>query len=171
MQPNTQTTRRFDPAVIAGGIAIVANTLALRLADAIPLTTARGGLLRLLTQWLAAPAEWSGVAAFWAEHGLPGAQSALVQTGFHLLVGLAMALVYAYGIEPFGPGGSWRKGIAYALVVWLLNAAVVLPATGEGFAGSAHLALAGMLWFAGAHTLFFVLLAVVYDRLKRRSMS
>jgi len=36
-----------------------------------------------------------------------------------------------------GPAGRLRKGSAYALVVWLLNAAVVLPATGDGFAGSA----------------------------------
>jgi hypothetical protein len=69
-----------------------------------------------------------------------------------------------------GPAGRLRKGSAYALVVWLLNAAVVLPATGDGFAGSAHLSLADMIWFAGAHTLFFVLLAGLYGRLKRRSM-
>jgi hypothetical protein len=53
--------------------------------------------------------------------------------------------------------------------VWLLNAAVVLPLTGEGLAGSVHLSLAGMTWFAAAHTVFFVLLAVLYQRPARRA--
>ena len=34
------------------------------------------------------------------------------------------------------------------------------------FAGSRHLTLAGMVWFAAAHTLFFVVLAVLYARLQ-----
>jgi hypothetical protein len=48
-----------------------------------------------------------------------------------------------------------------------LNAFVVLPATGEGFAGSAHLTLAGIMWFAVAHTLFFMVLATAYGALRR----
>jgi hypothetical protein len=43
---------------------------------------------------------------------------------------------------------------------------VVLPLTGEGFAGSTHLTFAGMLWFAAAHTLFFVALGWLYARLR-----
>jgi hypothetical protein len=65
-----------------------------------------------------------------------------------------------------GPG--WLKGLQYAGLVWLINAAVLLPATGEGFAGSAHLGVAGMLWFAAAHTLFFVMLGVLFARLRAR---
>jgi hypothetical protein len=52
--------------------------------------------------------------------------------------------------------------------VRLANAAVVLPAIGEGFR---HLGLAGMAWFAAAHTLFFVVLAVLYARWRRRPGS
>jgi hypothetical protein len=40
----------------------------------------------------------------------------------------------------------------------------MLPAIGEGFR---HLGLARMAWFAAAHTLFFVLLAVLYARWRR----
>src|ERR1700761_405857 len=40
-----------------------------------------------------------------------------------------------------------------------LNAAVALPMTGEGLACSAPLTLVGMLCFAGAHIVFFALLA------------
>ncbi len=71
-----------------------------------------------------------------------------------------MALFYAYVLEPMLPGGDVRKGTIYAIATWLLNAVVVLPATGEGFAGSAHLTLAGIVWFAAAHSLFFVGLAI-----------
>lgn len=88
------------------------------------------------------------------------------QTGFHVAVGLLMALAYVYVVEPLLKGGAWTKGFVYALAVWLLNAFVVLPLTGEGVAGSTHLALAGMVWFAAAHTLFFVWLAVMYSWLR-----
>ena len=88
------------------------------------------------------------------------------QAGFHIVVGLAMALLYALVLEPVLRGPSWLRGLIYAVAVWLANAAVVLPATGEGFAGSRHLTLAGMVWFAAAHTLFFVVLAVLYARLR-----
>ena len=54
-----------------------------------------------------------------------------------------MALFYAFILEPRLPGGAWLKGLIYAAAVWILNAAFVLPATGEGFAGSVHLSLGG----------------------------
>jgi hypothetical protein len=73
-----------------------------------------------------------------------------------------MALFYAFVLEPTLRGPAWLRGLYYALGVWLLNAIVVLPLTGEGLAGSAHLGLFGMTWFAAAHTLFLVLLAVLY---------
>jgi hypothetical protein len=73
--------------------------------------------------------------------------------GFHLGLGIVVALVYAYVLEPRAPRRRRpERGALYAIAVWLLNAFVVLPATGEGFAGSAHLTLAGITWFAAAHT-------------------
>jgi hypothetical protein len=53
--------------------------------------------------------------------------------------------------------------------VWLLNAFAVLPATGEGIAGIAHLTPAGIVWYAVAHSLFFMPLALFYGALRRRA--
>jgi hypothetical protein len=143
---------RLVAALVAGAVAIALNTAALAAADRIPLATAHGGLLRLL-------AMLTGDAV-----ALPA--SAAFGTAFHVAVGLAMAVVYAFVVERVLTGPGWRRGIVFAAAVWLANALVVLPATGEGLAGSRHLAAAGMAWFAAAHTLFFVTLAVLYERLR-----
>jgi hypothetical protein len=144
---------RLAAALLAGLLAIVLNTAALAAADLVALPTAHGGLLRFLVMLSGGrlhPPDGAGFA-----------------TGFHVGVGLLMALVYGFVLEPRLPGIPVARGLAYALAVWLVNAAIVLPLTGESFAGSAHLAFAGMLWFAAAHTLFFVVLALVYARLRR----
>ena len=52
-----------------------------------------------------------------------------------------MALFYAYVLEPILPGKPLVKGLIDALIAWLLNALVVLPAIGEGIAGSRYLGL------------------------------
>jgi hypothetical protein len=160
---------RLTPALISGSTAIVLNTLALKAADLVPLATAKGGLLCLLSSWFAALLDETGIASAWLRAGAPAPDSPLFQTGFHLFVGMMMALFYAYVLEPALPGGDIRKGAVYTIAAWLLNAIVVLPATGEGFAGSAHLTLAGIVWYAAAHSLFFMVLAILYGALRRRS--
>ena len=157
---------RISAALLAGTGAIIVNMLALRLADAIPLATAHGGLLRLIRPWVGPVLDRLGLGALWAQLGGPAPGTPLFQSGFHFMVGLAMAVFYALALEPLLPGKAWIRGLLYAALVWILNAAVVLPATGEGFAGSAHLTIAGMIWFAAAHTLFFLLLAIAYARLR-----
>ena len=152
----------LNATLAAGSIAIILNTLALKVADLIPLATAKGGLLRLITPWLTPVLQLFGVAGVWASLGGPPVTSSAFQTGFHLAVGIAMAIAYAVAIEPHLPGRPFVKGMIYALAVWLLNAFVLLPATGERVAGSAHLTAPGVLWFAAAHTLFFVTLAMLY---------
>ena len=169
--PSLPRVRRATIALLAGGIGIVINTLALKAADLVPLATARGGLLRLIRPWFAPILNQIGVAAWWDRLGAPLPGSAAFATGFHVVVGILMAEFYAYALESWLPGSPWRKGLLYAVLVWLLNAAVVLPTTGEGFAGSAHLSLAGMVWFAIAHTLFFVVLAVGFARLSNVSKA
>jgi hypothetical protein len=151
-------------ALLAGSIAIVANTLVLEAADLIPLVTARGGLLKLLKITLAGPLTGIGAAEIWAALPLPAADSHAFKTGFHIFIGLLMALFYAYLLEPLLPGTALVKGLLYALLVWLANALIVLPWIGEGVAGSANLDAAGMIYFAFAHTVFFVLLALLYAR-------
>ena len=88
----------------------------------------------------------------------------LFRTGFHIAIGLGMALIYAWLVEPRWPGRVCSKALGCAAGVWLLNAGVILPLTGAGFAGHDRLDLAGMLWFAFAHTMFFLTTAVVYAR-------
>jgi hypothetical protein len=144
-------------ALLAGAVAIALNIAALAAADLVPLATARGGLLRLLIMLTG--------------DALPIPAGNTFQTAFHAVVGLAMALFYAWVLEPVLGGPSWFRGLIYAAAVWLANAALVLPATGEGFAGSRHLTLAGMIWFAVAHTLFFIVLAVLYERFRSRHTS
>jgi hypothetical protein len=163
--------RRLGAALLAGAIAIALNTAALKLADAIPLATAHGGLLRLISPWIGPLLRQAGIVALWSAAGGPPLAAPLFQAGFHIVVGLVMAIFYAALPEPFLPWPAWLKGAFCAVVVWLLNAAVVLPLTGESFAGSAHLTLAGMAWFAAAHTLFFMLLAVLFARFGQNAKS
>ena len=144
-------------ALLAGAVAIALNIVVLAAADLVPLATARGGLLRLLMMLTG--------------DALPIPPGNAIQTAFHAVIGLAMALFYAWVLEPILRAPSWLRGLIYAVAVWLANAAVVLPATGEGFAGSRYLTLAGMIWFAVAHTLFFIVLAVLYGRFRGRHIS
>ena len=161
-------TRRILPALIAGGIAIAVNTILLAAADWIPLVTAHGGLLKLLTTYLARPVLSIGLGELWSNLGLPSPANHVFQTGFHVVVGLAMAVLYALAIEPLLTGDAWKKGLIYAFFVWLANAVVVLPWIGEGIAGNRSLEAAGMIYFAAAHTIFFVLMAVLYSNLASR---
>lgn len=160
---------RLVAALFAGAIAIGANTALLLGADAIGLTTARGGLLRLLRDIAGALAPRLNLAGAWNDVLAPATSGQGFQIGFHLVVGLLMAIFYAFALEPILPGRPLVKGLIYALMVWLLNAFAVLPLTGEGIAGSNHLGAAGMVGFALAHTVFFVVLVVLYARLRAKA--
>jgi hypothetical protein len=109
-----------------------------------------------------------GMTAWWSTTVLPAVPSARFQVAFHVLVGLLMAVLYTYVVEPALIGRPWLKELIYAASVWILNAIIVLPLIGEGFAGSRHLSAAGMLGFASAHTVFFVPLAVLYEPTRKR---
>ena len=143
---------RVAAALIAGTIAIVSNILALDAARLVPLDTGNGGLLRFL--------------AMLTGGAFPAPAGAVFQTAFHIVIGLAMALLYAFVLEPWMRVPSWLRGVLFATAVWLMNALIVLPAIGEGIAGSRDLTLAGIVWFAGAHTLFFLVLAILFARLR-----
>jgi hypothetical protein len=157
---------RLSAALAAGAIAIAVNTALLEGADAIGFTTARGGLLRLLKDLAAQLAPHLDLADTWNNVLAPATTGDSFRNLFHIVVGLLMALFYAYVLEPILPGKSLVKGLVYAAIVWLLNAFVVLPAIGEGIAGSRYLGLAGMTGFAVIHTVFFVLLALLYARFR-----
>ena len=141
--------RRIAASLCAGAIAIALNVATLWSADLIHLQTAHGGLLKLLVQ----------------RAGISVPHSEAFNITFHVAVGLAMAVGYSLLLEPLWRGTPWRLGLIYAAAVWIANAFVVLPLIGEGIAGSATLSAAGILWFAAAHTVFFVALAVLYPKM------
>lgn len=152
----------------AGTVAIVLNILVLDAFDAAGIITARGGLQKLVRGWLSPPLITSGISHAWSSAGLPGPDTLVFKTGFKVTVGLFMALAYALLFEPMLRGGFLRKGLVAAVPFWLLNACVVLPLLGEGIAGVRTLTAGGLLSYALAHTLFFVVLAWAYDTLKGR---
>jgi hypothetical protein len=155
---------KFKPAIISGVIAISANIVMLLVGHAVHIKTGHGGLLKALAiafdfypiPWdakvllLLSPLSWKYI--------------------FHFFVGIIMAIIYAYMVDPaLGERITViAKGAAYAATVWIVNAAVILPFLGEGFAGYRVLPLSGMIYFAMAHTLFFILLAVIYSKIYLR---
>ena len=145
--------RRMLMGLCCGALAIDVNSAMLAGADFIGLRTAHGGLLRLL-QLLAAVMPGSFGATF-----VRATSGAAFQFAFHIVVGLGMAVFYVVVVRGLHPRSPWVTALAYAGVLWVLNAAVVLPLIGEGFAGSHHLTLAGIIGYAIAHTVFFVVLA------------
>lgn len=157
---------RLAAALLAGAIAICINTALLAGCDAMGFVTARGGLLRLVRDIAGRMAPSLGLTDFWAHTLAPATTGPTFQTGFHIFVGLLMALFYAFLLEQSLPGRAWAKGVIYAIVLWLLNAFVVLPLTGEGIAGSNHLGVLNMMGFAAIHTIFFVLLSILYGRFR-----
>jgi hypothetical protein len=141
--------RRIVGSLGAGAVAMALNLAALWSAELIHLPTAHGGLLKLLVQFT----------------GLSLPHVASFKIAFHVVVGLAMAVIYALFLEPRWPASALTLGLAYAAIVWVGNAFVVLPLIGAGIAGSAVLSAPGILWFAAAHTIFFVVLALLYRRI------
>ncbi len=175
MDRSAISSGRDDPAVtrlapaaasiIAGSVAIAANTALLWLSDGAGLRTAHGGLLRFLLEGGRRVLGGSAPGAWWREDLMVLATRGWFQLAFHLVVGLLMALAYGLVLRPSVAFGGWRLGLACAGAVWVLNAAIVLPAIGEGFAGSRHLTLAEMAGFAAIHTVFFLLLGSLFERL------
>jgi len=103
-------------ALLAGAVAIVLNTAALAAANLVPLATAHGGLLRFL---VILTTTGRRIPDWFPHSGRPD----------------AMALFYAFALEPVRRGPSWLRGLLYAVAVWLANALIVLPTTGDGIAG------------------------------------
>ena len=103
-----KTMPRAVAALLAGAVAIVLNTAVLAAADLVPLATAHGGLLRLLV--------------ILTGGAVTAPASAVFRDAFHIVVGLAMALFYAFALEPVLRGPSWLRGLLYAVATWLAKA-------------------------------------------------
>ena len=155
---------------VAGALAIAVNGILLEAADWMHIDIGHGGLLKLLHQLLDHRLEEFGLTCARNRSALCTIPEPIFKLGFHIAVGLLMALLYTCAVEPLLPQrlNTWLKGAVYALLTWLLNAAVVLPALGQGFAGSRELGVGGMVYFAFAHTVFFLLLARLTAYLRDR---
>lgn len=158
------TMRTVRDALLAGSIAIAVNMLLLRWSAKAGLQTGQGSLSQLLV-WL-----HSG-RLIWQLPPIGGIPATVWRPVFHVIVGLILAVFYALFLEPrlrkaFTP---LMSGLFYALGVWLLNAWIVLPLLGMGIAGESIVPPIGMLYFAFAHTAFFVILSLLYARLARQS--
>ncbi len=127
-------------------------------------------MLKLIRPWIAPLLDQSGMAHVWASTTLPAPGSPAFKMGFHVLVGMLMAAVYAFG-ERFVHWRAWVKGLLYAVLVYLANALIVLPLLGQGIAGSRAVSSFGLIYFAFAHTTFFLLLAWCYARWRRRNVA
>ncbi|WP_028203975.1 hypothetical protein [Paraburkholderia nodosa] len=144
-----QRSFNLQAALLAGLFAILTNTAILIMADHFHIVTARGGLLTLLLAIIGPPIpHWVTSWTF--------------QQFFHIAVGIAMLITYATTLGSLSVPAI-AKGLFAAALVWLANAALILPAIGQGFAGSNILSPWGMAIFAVAHTLFFLIGAVLYE--------
>ena len=155
-------------ALLAGTIAIALNIFVLDALKNAGVETLGGGLQKLMRAKLSGMFRSTGIAEAWTSIGLPGPDEPSFKTGFKVVVGLSMALIYALLLEPILHGSWLRKGLISAVPFWLLNAFVVLPWLGDGIAGARFLTTAGLLSYAFAHTLFFVIVALVYYQLLRQ---
>lgn len=151
---------------MAGALAVTVNTLMLYGASRVGLQTGHGGMLKLVDSWLASVLDQTGVARAWVSKRLLAPRSPGFKIGFHVLVGMLMAAGYA-ATESYVHFRAWLKGLTYAVVVYLANALVVLPLLGDGIAGIRSLSNVGLIYFAFAHTTFFLLLALCYARWRR----
>ena len=67
----------------------------------------------------------------------PAPAGAVFQTGFHFVVGLAMALFYAFVLEPWMRAPSWLRGVLFATAVWLIQQiAIVLDTLNRSLGSS-----------------------------------
>jgi len=153
---------RVSAALLSGAVASGANMALLGTASAAGITTAHGGLLRLFEKTVRHLAPLLHLAAQTNQWSMLPVSSVWFQNGFHVITGLFMAIFYAYVLDQRLDGRPLVKGLLYGIAVWLFNAFVVLPLTGEGIAGSAHLNAIGMISFATAHMAFFEVLSVLY---------
>jgi hypothetical protein len=142
--------------LLAGLVAITANTLVLKAAPLLAVNAESGGLLKLvlLHTKLLLPAG-----------GIPVVRSEGFKLLFHYLTGLGMVGLYVLVFEPRLPGNGWAKGGLFSLLPWAINGFVVLPLLGQGVVGGHALTAGGIAYFFGANWLFGCVLGVAYEKL------
>lgn len=144
--------------LLAGVVAITANTLGLKAAPLMAVNAESGGLLKLVLLHTT-PVLPAG--------GLPEGFKLL----FHYLTGLGMVGLYVLVFEPRLPDNGWVKGGLFSLLPWVLNGFVVLPLLGQGLAGGHVLTAGGMAYFFVANAVFGLVLGGLYAYLRQQQAA
>lgn len=161
----------FKPALWAGFLAVSVNTAVLKLSALFHIEAESGGLFRLLRLHLGDYFHAIGVGNAWGALHLPMPGTLYFWILFHTFMGLVMAVVYAYAIEPYLSGPGWRKGAVYSIIPWLINSFIIMPALGKGIAASHALTAVGMGYFFVANGTYAVLLGFLYEKFSGRSRN
>ncbi len=162
-RPRDQSTAltRAAYAFLAGLLGITVNTAMLKLAPLIHIDPGSGGLLKLLLRYATRWAPWSLAALH--RVGVEKPPTLFAFLWFHYLTGMFMILFYFYVVSRYLPGPWWRKATISAVLLWIVNAAFVLPQLGQGFAGIHKIPASGILYFFAANWLLFVVSALAFD--------
>lgn len=59
--------------------------------------------------------------------GMFGINSLAMGWALHLMVGLGLGVIYAYGFSERLPGAAWLRGMLFGLVPWLFMMVVLAP--------------------------------------------
>ena len=114
----------------AGLLAALLNSVFIQLVKMIGIMPGKGGLSHLML-WLAN----NVLTVFGAGLHLPDHFGPLGQEVFHTVMGLLMALVYAFFFYHYLRGPDWLRGLLFSQFPWLLQVFVVLPWAGAGLLG------------------------------------
>lgn len=145
--------------LLAGVVAITANTLVLKAAPLMAVNAESGGLLKLVLLHTT-PVLPAGP--------LPVVKAEGFKLLFHYLTGLGMVGLYVLVFEPRLPDNGWVKGGLFSLLPWVLNGFVVLPLLGQGLAGGHVLTAGGMAYFFVANAVFGLVLGGLYAYLRQQ---
>lgn len=102
----------------------------------------------------------SGMTRPWAMLAVAMGSRVLGWAG-HIIIGLILALIYAYVLAEVLPGNPWVKGAIYGILPWLAAMIIVIPMMGMPlFAGSFMVALGSLI----GHVLYGAFVGGVYGQ-------
>ena len=147
-------------ACLAGLLGLTINTAFLKLAPLIHFHPGSGGLLQLLLLYATRWEPWTLAALH--RVGLEKPPTEFGFLWFHYLTGMVMIFFYFYVFSRYIRGPWWGKATIFSVLLWIVNAAFVLPQLGEGFAGIHKTPVSGVIYFFMANWLFVVASAFLF---------
>ena len=160
MTKSDLTATSLPRALAAGLLGITVNTVVLEVAPLLHINAGKGGLLQLFRREV--------------QHWIPSLLPLLSRVGLKhpptlagfFVVSLRHRACDDHGLLLCLCASSQRlrvvKSSAFSLVPWLVNAALVFPALGQGFAGARSTPWPGLIYFLFANWLFVVVSALAY---------